>query len=180
MAKWFVAIAAALCCVTAAMAAVPEQTEITALYRRALAGDKAAVELCIAKLEAVVQSQPANQLARVYLGSAYTLRSRDMGFGPAKLKTLRQGVAVMNEAVAAAPADPKVRLSRALTTSALPGILGYKADARKHFEDLVAMAQRAPGAFEPADLQIIYYNAGLAENERGHRERAAALWKEAL
>jgi hypothetical protein len=138
-----------------AVAASPEQKEIMELYRRGLAGDNNAVEQCISRLEEVLQTQPANQLARVYLGSAYTLRSRDLGFGPAKLRTLRQGVALMDEAVAATPAEPKVRLARALTTSALPAILGYKAQTRKDFEELARLAQQDRGQFSEAELAAI-------------------------
>ena len=139
----------------AALAVPAEQKEIMELYRRGLAGDQKAVEECIAKLETVLGQQPANQLARVYLGSAYTLRSRDLGFGPKKLQALRHGVALMNEAVAAAPAEPKVRLARASTTSALPAIFGYKAQSRKDFEELARMAEQQPEQFSADDLATI-------------------------
>lgn len=168
-----------LCCTESRSAPDAEQARIQELYRRGLAGDKAAVNDCIAKLEAVLQTDRENQLARVYLGSAYMLRSRDLGFGPKKLQVLKQGVAVMNEAVAAAPSDPKVRLARALTTSALPAILGYRAESRKDFEELAALAERAPEKFEEGDLQIVYYNAGVAAKAGSQRDRALTLWKEA-
>ena len=157
-----------------------DEKEVRELYRRALAGDKEAVEQCIDRLEAAVKSQPNDQLARVYLGSAYTLRSRDMGFGPKKLKVLRQGVAVMDEAVAAAPSDPKIRLARALTTSALPGILGYAAASRKDFEELADLTKRTPEKFEKGDLQIVFYHAGLAAEKSGRKDEAVARWREAL
>lgn len=156
-----------------------DEKQIQELYRRGLAGDKAAVEQCVEKLEATLKADTKNQLARVYLGSAYTLRSRDLGFGPKKLQVLRQGVAVMDEAVAAAPADPKVRLARALTTSALPSILGYAAASRKDFEELAALAERAPEKFSEGDLQIVLYNAGLAARHNGDESRARALWRDA-
>lgn len=181
MQSWRIVHVVALCVagfITTA-AVTPVEKEIAELYRKALSGDKAAVEQCIAKLDDALKSEPANQLARVYLGSAYTLRSRDLGFGPKKLQVLKQGVAVMNDAVAAAPNEPKVRLARALTTSALPGILGYKAETRKDFEELTAMAQRTPEKFEEGDLQIVFYNAGLAARENRQRDRAIELWKEA-
>jgi hypothetical protein len=138
------------------------QQEIQELYRRGLAGDKTAVEQCIAKLETVLKTQPNNQLARVYLGSAFTLRSRDLGFGPKKLESLKRGLAMMDEAVAAAPEEPKVRLARALTTSALPVIFGRRASSRKDFALLDESARRTPEKFDEAELQII------SENTRKH------------
>ena len=136
-----------------------EREEVAELYRRGVSGDVAAVEECIEKLEAIVTNQPNNQLARVYLGSSYTLRSRDLGFGPKKLEALKRGLAMMDEAVAAAPEEPKVRLVRALTTSSLPAIFGRRASSRKDFALLSEMAQRAPTKFEAGDLQIIHQNA---------------------
>ncbi len=162
-----------------ANAAPNEQKEIQALYRRGLTGDKTAVEQCIEKLEAVLKVQADNQYARVYLGSSYTLRSRDMGFGPKKLSMLKRGVALMNEAVTAAPDDPKIRLARALTTSALPAILGYPAASRKDFALLAQLADTHPEKFAEGELQIVYYNAGLAAQAAGDSSGAVALWEKA-
>ena len=141
-------------------AAPNEQKEIQELYRRAVAGDKNAVSQCIEKLEAVLTTDPKNQLARVYLGSSYTLRSRDLGFGPTKLRTLRQGLAVMDEAVGTAPNEYKIRLVRALTTSSLPAFLGQRTKSKNDFEWLAQMAKKNPDSFEPDDLQIIRENSG--------------------
>ncbi len=138
-----------------AAAAESDADQIGALYRRAVAGDKAAVEECIASLEAAVKREPENQLARVYLGSAYTLRSRDMSFGSAKLATLRQGLTTMDNAVAAAPKEPRVRLVRALTTDSLPFFLGRKQSARDDFKLLADIAARSPEKFSADDLAVI-------------------------
>jgi len=175
----FCSIIGATLILSVSSATPARQQEIAELYRRGVSGDKAAVEQCIEKLEAVLKDQPNNQLARVYLGSAYTLRSRDLGFGPKKLEALKRGLATMDEAVAAAPDEPKVRLARALTTSSLPAFFGRRSSSRKDFELLAETAQRAPAKFEAGDLQIVYYNAGLAAKAAGDRARAVALWREA-
>jgi hypothetical protein len=169
-----------LCAAAAAFGATPAEREIEDLYRKGLMGDKEAVEQCIAKLEEGLRSQPKNELGRVYLGSAYTLRSRDLGFGPKKLQVLRQGLRVMDEAVANAPNDPKVRLGRALTTSALPGIFGRSTESRNDFLQLADLAGTAPEKFTSSDLQITFYNAGLAAKANGNHARATDLWREGL
>lgn len=169
-----------ICMAGAALAATLAERQIEELYRKGLMGDKEAVEQCIAKLEEGLRSQPNNQLARVYLGSAYTLRSRDLGFGPKKLQVLRQGLRVMDEAVANAPDDPKVRLGRALTTSALPGIFARSAESRNDFLQLADLARMAPEKFTATDLQITFYNAGLAAKANGDETRAIELWREGL
>ena len=153
--NFFAVVVATLLALGSSEAAPNEQKEIQELYRRGLSGDKVAIEKCIGKLENALATEPKNELARVYLGSAYTVRSRNLGFGPKKLQTLRQGLALMDEAVAAAPDEPKVRLARALTTAALPGIFGRAASSRKDFELLAEMVKRAPEKFEPADLKIV-------------------------
>lgn len=159
-------------------AAPNEQKEVQELYRRGLAGEKEAVDSCIRRLEDILRKEPANQLARVYLGSAYTLRSRDLGFGPKKLQALQHGIALMDEAVSASPTDVKVRLARALTTSALPAIFRRAASARKDFEQLAESAKVQPAQFGEGDLQIIYYKAGLAAQAAGDRFRAIAFFEE--
>ena len=74
----------------ASSASGAEQERIADLYARGLAGNEKAVIDCIAALEARLTTQPDDQLARVYLGSAWTLRSRDLSISPGKLSALRK------------------------------------------------------------------------------------------
>jgi tetratricopeptide (TPR) repeat protein len=164
---------------TTAFAAVSEQEVVHRLYQRGLAGDKHAVDECIAKLEDRLKIEPRNQLARVYLGSAYTLRSRDLGFSAAKLTALRLGLALMDQAVTAAPNDAHIRLLRALTTQALPSLLGRRKSAQDDFEALAAMLSKEPDKLSAADQQTVYYNAGIAAQQSGNAARARELWKNA-
>ena len=156
------------------------QQEIARFYKQALAGDKTAVELCIARLESALQQEPGNQLARVYLGSAYTLRSRDLSFGPKKLEALKHGLTLMDAAVAAAPDDPHVRLVRAHTTDSLPFFVGRKRSTLDDFELLLAAARKHPDEFKAPDLQNIYLDAGNVRQARGEKARAVELWQEGL
>ena len=68
----------------------------------------------------------------------------------------------MDEAVAAAPNEPKVRLARALTTSALPGIFGRRSESRRDFELLAKEVERAPERFDQGDLATIREHAASA------------------
>ena len=162
-----------------ACAAVSGQEAVHQVYQRGLAGDKRAVDECITKLELRLRTEPGNQLARVYLGSAYTLRSRDLGFGPRKITALRHGLALMDEAVAAASNDAHARLLRALTTQALPSLLGRRKSAQDDFETLVAMLAKTPDTLNASDQQTVYYYAGVAARESGGVARARELWKDA-
>ncbi len=164
-------------CFSISVVAAPNEPSVASLYARGLSGDKQAVIDCIAALEAALAAQPNDQLARVYLGSAYTLRSRDLSFGMAKLDALRKGNALMDEAVAAAPDNTHVRLLRAVTYEAFPAILGRRKIARQELEALVAAIEKNPAQLKPADRQLLYLNAGEAANKAGEKGRATELWK---
>jgi hypothetical protein len=157
--------------------AAPSANPAAGLYARGLAGDQQAVLDCIAELEKVLAVQPNDQVARVYLGSAYTLRSRDLGLGKAKLDALRKGIALMDEAAAAVPADARVQLTRAVTNEALPLFLGRRKIARAQLEELLAMVEKDPAKLKPADQQLLYLNAGEAARRAGDKARAAELWR---
>jgi hypothetical protein len=164
----------------ASSASGAEQERIADLYARGLAGNEKAVIDCIAALEARLTTQPDDQLARVYLGSAWTLRSRDLSISPGKLSALRKGIALMDEAAAAAPNDAKVLLLRAVTEEALPVFLGRRKAAREQLNELVALLEKHPLKLSPADQQLLYLNAGEAAQRAGEKARARALWERGL
>jgi hypothetical protein len=158
-------------------AAAPNEQKIADLYARGLAGDAQAVIECVAALEEALVRQPNDQLARVYLGSAETLRSRDLSFGLTKWSTLQRGIALMDEAAAAAPEDARVQLLRAVTNEAFPAVLGRRKIARQGLEELVAAVEKNPAKLKPSDRQLMYLNAGEAAEKAGDKARAAALWE---
>ena len=160
-----------------ATAALPNEQEIAQLYARGLAGDAQAVIDCIAKLEQVLAARPDDQRARVYLGSAETLRSRDLPLGLAKWKTLQRGIARMDEAAAAAPGNARVQLIRAVTNEAFPAVLGRRKIAFDALQALVAEVERNPAKLPPNDKQLLYLNAGAAAEKAGDEARATELWK---
>jgi tetratricopeptide (TPR) repeat protein len=157
--------------------ALPNDPAISALYARGLAGDREAVSDCITALEKLLAAQPNEQVARVYLGSAYSLRSRDLPIGPAKLRALRKGIVLMDEAAAAAPENATVQLTRAVTNEALPAFLGRRKIAREQLDQLVAQIEKDPAKLTPADQQLLYLNAGEAAEKAGDRARARQLWQ---
>lgn len=164
----------------ASSASGAEQERIADLYARGLAGNEKAVIDCIAALEARLTTEPDDQLARVYLGSAWTLRSRDLSISPGKVSALRKGIALMDEAAAAAPNDAKVLLLRAVTEEALPVFLGRRKAAREQLNELVALLEKDPLKLSPADQQLLYLNAGEAAQRAGEKARARALWERGL
>jgi tetratricopeptide (TPR) repeat protein len=163
-----------------AAATAPNDAVIAKFYARGLAGDKQAVIDCVAALEQRLNSQPNDQLARVYLGSACTLLSRDLPFGPAKLSALRRGISLMDEAAAAAPNDARVQLLRAITYESFPAILAHGRIAREALDDLVLAIERHPEKLKASDRELLYLNAGEAAAKAGDKMRALDLWRRGL
>jgi hypothetical protein len=161
----------------ALLQATPADSAIADLYGRGLRGDEQAVVDCISALEAKLAIQPNDQLARVYLGSAWTLRSRDLPIGPGKLSALRKGVTLMDEAAAAAPNNADVLLLRAVTNEALPVFLGQRKVAHAQLDELLARLEKGSAKLKPADQQLLYLNAGEAAKRAGDKERARELWR---
>jgi hypothetical protein len=157
-----------------------EEKDFAALYARGLAGDQQAVIDCVNALEGHLEKQPDDQRARVYLGSCWTLRSRDLPIGPGKLTALRKGIALMDEAAAAAPNDSKVLLLRAVTDEALPRFLGRGRIAREQLNHLVTIAETSPEQLSARDRQLLYLNAGEAALRSGEKVRARELWERGL
>ena len=179
--RWIVFLLGCTAAVTtAASTEAPGEQPAARLYARGLAGDPQAVIDCIAALEQELATAPENQLARVYLGSAYTLRSRDLGFGKAKLEALRKGTALMDAAAAAAPQDARVQLARAVTNQALPVFLGRRGAARAQLDELIVQVEKNPEKLSPTNRQLLYLNAGQAARRAGEKARAMELWQRGL
>ena len=170
-------LGAALVAPGALLRATPADSAIAELYERGLRGNEQAVVDCISALEAKLVVQPNDQLARVYLGSAWTLRSRDLPIGPGKLSALRKGLTLMDAAAAAAPNNAKVLLIRAVTNEALPVFLGQRKVARAQLDELLDRLEKGAAKLKPADQQLLYLNAGEAAKRGGDKERARELWR---
>ncbi len=150
-----------------------------ALHQAGVAGDRTAVTRCIAQLESLLAREASNQTARAWLGSALTLRARDLGLGPAKLATLKRGGRLMDEAVAASD-DPEVRLIRALNSANLPAIFGRRAVAREDFRLLLERVRDPAHRVNEERAQAIYLHAGDFLVKDGRRAEGMGVWREGL
>ncbi len=150
------------------------------LHDRGVDGDKQAVIQCIEKLQLMLERSPENHLAKVYLGSAYTLRSRDLFPGPKKLSMLTEGGRLMDEAVAAAPDNIRVRLVRAVNYYKLPAIFGKRELARSELVQLIDMVEELNHDLDPVEVQGIYYFGGLALDDLRQEQAARQLWAAAM
>jgi len=163
-------LALAVACVAPCLALGPSKDsfedpiilEIQALHTKSEKGDKAATDQLVSKLERLIVQNPKNLLYKVYLGSAYTLRSRDIGFGPSAYSNLKNGLKTMDEAVEADPTKITVRFIRAMNNFNLPAFVNRRDNARSDFEHLVKNIDTQKGNLAPTTQQAIYYFAGLS------------------
>ena len=170
--------AAALTVAPPASAADPLQ-EARRLHERGVEGDREAVIRCVALLEARLAQHPGDAVARAWLGSALTLRARDLGIGPAKLEMLKRGCRTMDEAVAASD-EPEARLVRAVNSARLPALFGRRTLARSDFEWLLARARDRARPLPAPLAQAIFLQAGEFHGREGNRAEARAAWEEGL
>jgi hypothetical protein len=157
--------------------------QIEARHRQAVAGDTQATKKLAADLEKWTAEQPQNHLLQAYLGSVYTLCSRDAWPGPGKLTYLRNGGRLLDAAVVADPDNPAVRFIRAIDFFELPAIFGKRQVAREDFQILLRQVEgktNSPYLLTVETAQAIYYYAGLSLKQQWLPAQAAEAWRRGL
>jgi hypothetical protein len=157
----------------------PQIKLIQARYDKSLKGDAKETKALTADLEKMTQDQPLNFLLQAYLGSVYTLDSRDAWPGPGKLTYLKDGGKWLDGAVASAPDNPAVRFIRAMDYYELPFFFGKGKEARDDFQILLKQIDgetKTPYVLNVETQQAIYYYAGLSFKELSEMPQAKDAW----
>ncbi len=158
----------------------PLLNQIYEMHSLAEAGNKDATRRLVAWLEELTSEQPDNGILLVYLGSAYTLASRDAFIGPGKLRYLMAGRDCMDRAVTMRPDDANVRFIRAINNYHLPTIFNRRSIARDDFRQLVDQLAKHPEAVDSLTSLAIYYSAALCFAQLDEESNALASWKKGL
>jgi hypothetical protein len=152
----------------------PLLNQIYEMHSLAESGNKDATRRLVAWLEELTAEQPDNGILLVYLGSSYTLASRDAFIGPGKLRYLMAGRDCMDRAVTIRPDDPNVRFIRAINNYHLPTMFNRRSIARDDFRRLVDQLAKSPTCLDTLTSQAVYYYAGLCfaqlEEEKNARD----------
>lgn len=157
--------------------ATPTVKEIQKRLNKGVDGDAQAVKDLVVYLKKLIKEDPKNQLYVAYLGSAYSLRSRDAWITK-KMEYLKAAEATMNKAVNADPNNAAVRFVRAINLYHLPSIFGLRDEARADFEKLLGQLQGPnPPNFNVKTRQAIYYYAGLSYDQTSRPKKAREAWK---
>jgi len=154
--------------------------EIHALHEQSVNGDKRATRVLVQKLEGLTKQYPDKPLLLAYLGSAYTLASRDAWPGPSKFSFLKNGLATMDRAVNADPLNIPVRFIRAVNNFRLPAFICRRDNARADFAILTREIEAKPGVVDNRVCEAIYYYAGLSFKQLSKIEEARSCWGKGL
>ena len=150
------------------------------MHSLAESGNKDATRRLVAWLEELTSEQPDNGILLVYLGSAYTLASRDAFIGPGKLRFLMAGRDCMDRAVAMRPDDANVRFIRAINNYHLPTLFNRRSIARDDFRKLVDQLAKDPEVVDSLTSLAIYYYAGLCFAQLEEESNARASWEKGM
>jgi tetratricopeptide (TPR) repeat protein len=146
--------------------------------RAAALGQDGAADRAFAAFDAALEAEPANAHARAGRGLALVSQALTAPMSR-KLALATEGCAELDAAVAAAPADPAIRLMRASNAVLMPVALDRQAVAESDFTQLLAWARdnRVAMALETR-RGIFLQAAAFALKER--RTGAVELLEEAL
>jgi hypothetical protein len=153
--------------------------QVQARHDKAVAGDDKEAKALTTDLEKWTAEQPTNYLLQAYLGSVYTLDSRDSWWGPTKLDYLKKGGKWLDGAVSSAPENPAVRFIRAIDYFELPSIFGKHQTARDDFQVLLKQIDgetHSPYLLNIETQQAIYYYAGLSFKQLSQMPQAKDAW----
>ena len=153
-------LGASLSAISAATTAA-EFTKYRIWHDVCLQGDVKKIDAQIEKFEHPLAANPKDDLAKAFLGSAHALRAKYGKWGPTKLKHLKRGKKLMEEAIAASPNDARVRTVRAIAYYKIPKRFGVRQTSLQDFNTLIPIA-KAGGKLQNNERQAILYYAALA------------------
>ena len=148
----------------------PKHTLYLDWHNKCLTKKTGDIDAHIAKYEAQLTANNNDQLARVYLGSACALRAKASFWGPTKLKYLKRGQKLMDQAVKADPQNPRVRMVRAIGSYKVPKRFNRRPIAVADFEFLIPIASTKSSSLNTNERQAILYYAWLTFKEEGHKD----------
>lgn len=129
-------------------------------------------------LNRLLELDPRNTFARTLLGSATVISAREPFWPGAKIRRVREGLALMDAALAENPDDADARFTRASNNLFLPDLFDRKSVVQTDFAWLQERADR--GEFAVDFRQYVYLYHGYAQKRWGQKERARQLWEEGL
>jgi hypothetical protein len=156
--------------------------EAKALFFRARDGEEGALAEAKEALEALLVERPDDPRVFAYVGSLRLLESREATLPWNKGSLAKEGIALLDRAVKAAPDDLELRHVRGVSTLPLPGFFGVSERAA---EDIRFVAERAQDAVAAGTLApdvgaAALYEDGLLLEKDSDLEGARKRWEAAI
>lgn len=120
-------------------------------FGQAVSGDKCSVDKGLDVYISLMQLEPTKALYPCRFGSLSTMKGRDASLPMARVWHVQKGLESMGKAVALAPDDLGIRLTRATTCSALPPVFQQIETAIQDCQYLDHLMVQTPQRF-PRDL----------------------------
>lgn len=129
-------------------------------------------------LNLLLELDPQNTFGQALLGSATVISAREPFWPGAKIRRVREGLALMDAALKADPDDADARFTRASNNLFLPDLFARKPVVQADFAWLQERANRSEFAVD--FRQYVYLYHGYAQKRWGQIDRARQLWEEGL
>jgi hypothetical protein len=150
------------------------------LFYQAVAGDREALTRATAFFEQAQREDPSQPSVRAYLGASQLLNAAAATWPWEKGRLAKEGLVLLDQAVAAAPEDLEVRFIRGMTSYRLPRFMKRREVAAADLDMVASQAVAAAeeGTLAPALATASLYHHGLILEEE-NPIAAVAAWKKA-
>lgn len=148
------------------------------LHYRGCEGDRPAAIRAEQMLTSLAAATPADPVVMAYLGSARMLAAARAWQPLRKLELTKQGAALLDDAVAAAPENLEIRFLRGASLYHLPAFFNKRAAAEADFRWVVD--RLGTTQLEPALAAAALYYDGLTRARHRDHESARQVWQTAV
>ncbi|WP_246131969.1 tetratricopeptide repeat protein [Paenibacillus hemerocallicola] len=147
------------------------------LHKEGNGGNISAIQEAYRLLEQLRHDHPGHPLADAYHGAVMNLIARYSTKTFERLKYSNRGLKLLDEAVAADPNNPKIRLLRGKVAYAVPEKHFHRtATAIEDYKFLIDHSMRENGALTEGDSKLVY-ELGEAYYRIGRNQDAANCWR---
>lgn len=155
-------------------------TQAHNLYISAADGKKENVEMAEIVVSKILKENPVQFEAHAILGGIYTLKARDTFWVNKKIGYAKQGIKMMDEAVAGDPSNLQIRWVRGSNNIHMPKFLKRFNIAKNDLEMIWKEIQENKDGFSIEQRQKTGHLLGMAQFKSGKKENAEKTWKSAI
>ncbi|CAH0344172.1 hypothetical protein [Bacillus sp. CECT 9360] len=155
--------------------------EAKSLHKKAVDGDKEAVNQAADLLKQVRTLNPGNNLVEAYNGSVTSLIGRDAQQNKDRLNITNQGLKILDEAVKKEPDNTEIRLLRAYVSYRVPEKYFKRTKtALEDFNYLASAYEKDSTILTKESYWKILFDLGMAYKETNQKNKAKSVWMQLL